>query len=107
MLAKLELPFVFRSPENLPVKGTTFAIATDSYTVYLLATDKEESTMQTLLSYDVTNTREVVISDVPYRRDCSLACLEGKSGISGKLGHYCQYANVNNFTIGKVMCSNG
>ncbi len=83
MLAKLELPFVFRSPESLPVKHPTGAIATDSFTVYLLATDKEESTMHTLLSYNVTNKKEVVISDVPYRRDCGLACLEGESGISG------------------------
>ncbi len=71
------------------------AIATASYTVYLLAENKEEPTVQTLLSYDVTNKNGEVISDVPYRRDCGLACLEGESGNSRILGHYRQYACIN------------
>ncbi len=73
----------------------TGAIASDSYTVYLLATDKEEPTMHTLLSYDVTNKNEEVVSDVPYRRDCGLACLEGESGNSRIFGYYHQYACIN------------
>ncbi len=79
----------------MPVRDPTGAIATGSYTVYLLATDKDEPTVHTLLSYDVTNKKEEVISDVPYRRDCGLACLEGESGMSGKLGQLYEYANVN------------
>ncbi len=87
MLPKLEYPLAFRPSENLLVRDPAGAVATDPYTVCLLATDKEEPTVQTLLSYDVTNKNEEVISDVPYRRDCGLACLEGESGVSGKLGH--------------------
>ncbi len=71
----------------MPVRNPGSAIVTDPYKVYLLATDKDEPTMYTLMSYDASNMTEKVITEVPYRRDCSLACLGGKTHSSLKLKH--------------------
>ncbi len=86
-LASLKITFAFRPPNIFHVKGPGGAKATDPFKVYLLVTDKDVPSVHALLSYNASSNKEEAISEVPYRRDCSLACLEGKTDSSLKCGH--------------------
>ncbi len=50
----------------------------DAFTVCLLAKDKEDSSMYKLLKFNVSSGDERQITEVPYRKDCAIASLNGK-----------------------------
>ncbi len=51
----------------------------DLFNVCLLATDKEDSCVHKVLKFNASTSVESLITEIPYRRDCTMAFLEGKS----------------------------
>ncbi len=51
----------------------------DLFNVCLLATDKEDSWVHKLLKFNASTGVESLITEIPYRRDCTMAFLKGKS----------------------------
>ncbi len=49
----------------------------DSFTVCLLAIDKDERDFFKLIAFQASTANEHLITEVPYREDCCIACLKG------------------------------
>ncbi len=71
--------------ENVPSEA-------DLFDVCLLATDKEDTSMYKLLKFNVSTSAESLITEIPYRRDCAIAFLMGKSqaNVSPKIMRLCR-----------------
>ncbi len=50
----------------------------EPFTVCLLAIDKEDNEMHKLMKFNVTDGSEEFITEIPYRKDCALASLQGE-----------------------------
>ncbi len=50
----------------------------ETFTICLLAIDKEDNGMHKLLKFNVTDGSEEFITEIPYRKDCALASLQGE-----------------------------
>ncbi len=49
----------------------------DSFTVCLLAIDKDERDYFKMIAFHALTAKEDLITEVPYREDCCIACLKG------------------------------
>ncbi len=60
-------------------KSTGYVAAeTDLFTVCLLATDKEDTSMYKLIRFNVSTCYETMITEIPHRKDCAIASFKGK-----------------------------